>query len=174
MTRPSTPPPRTKWTRRVPHPVLIGHAASLGRMTRPSTTTSCGARRSTPKTCSSQVTSPRPRPPPNPRPPCAPRRGAPTPAPRPQATGGGPWRRSSRRRCRCSPEAGCPKGAVPRRAVQKVSERPVEPFETESRSRAVPPYAPGLGAAEGGGGRGSHPRLTRRKRGRGGRARARR
>jgi len=22
------PPPRTKWTRRVPHPVLIGHAAS--------------------------------------------------------------------------------------------------------------------------------------------------
>jgi len=24
-----TPPPRTKWTRRVPHPVLIGHAASL-------------------------------------------------------------------------------------------------------------------------------------------------
>ena len=26
-TRP--PPPRTKWTRRVPHPVLIGHAASF-------------------------------------------------------------------------------------------------------------------------------------------------
>ena len=26
---PSRPPPRTKWTRRVPHPVLIGHAASL-------------------------------------------------------------------------------------------------------------------------------------------------
>ena len=26
----TTPPPsRTKWTRRVPHPVLIGHAASL-------------------------------------------------------------------------------------------------------------------------------------------------
>ena len=25
------PPPRTKWTRRVPHPVLIGHAASLTR-----------------------------------------------------------------------------------------------------------------------------------------------
>jgi len=25
------PPPRTKWTRRVPHPVLIGHAASLRR-----------------------------------------------------------------------------------------------------------------------------------------------
>jgi hypothetical protein len=24
------PPPRTKWTRRVPHLVLIGHAASLG------------------------------------------------------------------------------------------------------------------------------------------------
>ena len=23
------PPRRTKWTRRVPHPVLIGHAASL-------------------------------------------------------------------------------------------------------------------------------------------------
>jgi hypothetical protein len=23
------PPPRTKWTRRVPHPVLIGHVASL-------------------------------------------------------------------------------------------------------------------------------------------------
>ena len=23
------PPPRTKWTRRVPHPVLIGHAASI-------------------------------------------------------------------------------------------------------------------------------------------------
>jgi hypothetical protein len=30
-TRPAPPPspPRTKWTRRVPHPVLIGHAASL-------------------------------------------------------------------------------------------------------------------------------------------------
>ena len=27
-----SPPPRTKWTRRVPHPVLIGHAASLGRL----------------------------------------------------------------------------------------------------------------------------------------------
>ena len=27
--RPPPPPPRTKWTRRVPHPVLIGHAASL-------------------------------------------------------------------------------------------------------------------------------------------------
>ena len=26
---PRSPPPRTKWTRRVPHPVLIGHAASL-------------------------------------------------------------------------------------------------------------------------------------------------
>ena len=26
---PPRPPPRTKWTRRVPHPVLIGHAASL-------------------------------------------------------------------------------------------------------------------------------------------------
>jgi hypothetical protein len=26
--RPPPPPPRTKWTRRVPHPVLIGHAAS--------------------------------------------------------------------------------------------------------------------------------------------------
>jgi len=25
------PPPRTKWTRRVPHPVLTGHAASLAR-----------------------------------------------------------------------------------------------------------------------------------------------
>ena len=25
------PPPRTKWTRRVPHPVLIGHAASLSQ-----------------------------------------------------------------------------------------------------------------------------------------------
>ena len=25
---PPPPPPRTKWTRRVPHPVLIGHAAS--------------------------------------------------------------------------------------------------------------------------------------------------
>jgi hypothetical protein len=30
QTRPTPPPPpRTKWTRRVPHPVLIGHAASL-------------------------------------------------------------------------------------------------------------------------------------------------
>jgi hypothetical protein len=28
---PPPPAPRTKWTRRVPHPVLIGHAASLGR-----------------------------------------------------------------------------------------------------------------------------------------------
>ena len=27
------PPPRTKWTRRVPHPVLIGHAASLRQPT---------------------------------------------------------------------------------------------------------------------------------------------
>jgi hypothetical protein len=26
---PNPPPPRTKWTRRVPHLVLIGHAASL-------------------------------------------------------------------------------------------------------------------------------------------------
>ena len=26
---PPPPPPRTKWTRRVPRPVLIGHAASL-------------------------------------------------------------------------------------------------------------------------------------------------
>ena len=29
QTPPPPPPPRTKWTRRVPHPVLIGHAASL-------------------------------------------------------------------------------------------------------------------------------------------------
>jgi len=28
----SPPPPRTKWTRRVPHPVLIGHAASLSQV----------------------------------------------------------------------------------------------------------------------------------------------
>ena len=28
---PPPPPPRTKWTRRVPHPVLIGHAASLSQ-----------------------------------------------------------------------------------------------------------------------------------------------
>ena len=28
---PPPPPSRTKWTRRVPHPVLIGHAASLAR-----------------------------------------------------------------------------------------------------------------------------------------------
>ena len=28
---PPPPPPRNKWTRRFPHPVLIGHAASLGR-----------------------------------------------------------------------------------------------------------------------------------------------
>ena len=27
--RPLPPPPRTKWTRRVPHPVLIGHVSSL-------------------------------------------------------------------------------------------------------------------------------------------------
>jgi hypothetical protein len=27
--RPPLPPPRTKWTRRVPQPVLIRHAASL-------------------------------------------------------------------------------------------------------------------------------------------------
>ena len=26
---PPPPPPRTKWTRRVPHPILSGHAASL-------------------------------------------------------------------------------------------------------------------------------------------------
>ena len=30
-TQDSPPPPRTKWTRRVPHPVLIGHAASPPR-----------------------------------------------------------------------------------------------------------------------------------------------
>jgi hypothetical protein len=30
---PDPPPPsRTKWTRRVPHPVLIGHAASLSQV----------------------------------------------------------------------------------------------------------------------------------------------
>ena len=29
LTAPPPPPSRTKWTRRVPHPVLIGHAASL-------------------------------------------------------------------------------------------------------------------------------------------------
>ena len=40
------PPPRTKWTRRIPHPVLIGHAASLppyrphGRSRRSSSATS--------------------------------------------------------------------------------------------------------------------------------------
>ena len=28
------PPPRTRWTRRVPHPVLIGHAASQQDMAR--------------------------------------------------------------------------------------------------------------------------------------------
>jgi len=28
------PPPRTKWTRRVPHPVLIGHAESLSQVWR--------------------------------------------------------------------------------------------------------------------------------------------
>ena len=35
MTRadtPPPPPPRTEWTRRVPHPVLIGHAASAQRL----------------------------------------------------------------------------------------------------------------------------------------------
>ena len=30
--RPRLPPPRTQWTRRVPHPVLIGHAASLSQL----------------------------------------------------------------------------------------------------------------------------------------------
>jgi hypothetical protein len=30
--RPRPPPPRTKWTNRVPHPVLIGHAASLSQV----------------------------------------------------------------------------------------------------------------------------------------------
>ena len=29
---PPPPPPRTKWTRHVPHPVLIGHAASLSQV----------------------------------------------------------------------------------------------------------------------------------------------
>jgi hypothetical protein len=29
---PPPPPPRTKWTRRIPHPVLIGHAASLSQV----------------------------------------------------------------------------------------------------------------------------------------------
>jgi len=31
---PPPPPPRTKWTLRVPHPVLIGHAASLSQLHR--------------------------------------------------------------------------------------------------------------------------------------------
>jgi hypothetical protein len=30
----SPPPPRTKWTRRVPHPVLIGHAVCLVQVVR--------------------------------------------------------------------------------------------------------------------------------------------
>ena len=29
---PPPSPPRSKWTRRVPHPVLIGHAASLSQV----------------------------------------------------------------------------------------------------------------------------------------------
>jgi hypothetical protein len=33
--RSSPPPPRTKWTRRVPRPVLIGHAASLTQVRAP-------------------------------------------------------------------------------------------------------------------------------------------
>jgi len=42
------PPPRTKWTRRVPHPVLIGHAESLGRPPSPRRLTrGCSARRRT-------------------------------------------------------------------------------------------------------------------------------
>ena len=34
---PPPPPSRTKWTRRVPHPVLIGHAASLSQGCMPKT-----------------------------------------------------------------------------------------------------------------------------------------
>ena len=44
--RPPPPtPPRTKWTRRVPHPVLIGHTASLRRS---SSTSSASSSRSPP------------------------------------------------------------------------------------------------------------------------------
>jgi len=32
LQRHAAPPPRTKWTRRFPHPVLIGHAASLSQV----------------------------------------------------------------------------------------------------------------------------------------------
>jgi hypothetical protein len=35
VSRPPPPPSRTKWTRRVPQPVLIGHAASLSQVSRP-------------------------------------------------------------------------------------------------------------------------------------------
>ena len=41
--RPPPPPPspRTKWTRRVPHPVLIGHAAGLACRVRASSRSKC-------------------------------------------------------------------------------------------------------------------------------------
>ena len=39
---PPPPPPRTKWTRRVPHPVLIGHAASLSQVCKQGTEQPCG------------------------------------------------------------------------------------------------------------------------------------
>ena len=41
---PPPPPPRTKWTRRVPHPVLIGHAVCLVQVSR-RTASRCGPTR---------------------------------------------------------------------------------------------------------------------------------
>jgi len=40
---PPPPPPRTKWTRRVPHPVLTGHAASLSQAAAQGSTIAAGA-----------------------------------------------------------------------------------------------------------------------------------
>ena len=67
------PPPRTKWTRRVPHPVLIGHAASLSQAS--TAPTSTATRTLAPPRASSRPVPPA-RPPPTPRPPPSARRAA--------------------------------------------------------------------------------------------------
>ena len=46
--RPPPPPPRTNWTRRVPHPVLIGHAPAAARSCCCTTPASLTSSRSTP------------------------------------------------------------------------------------------------------------------------------
>jgi hypothetical protein len=52
---PPPPSPRTKWTRRVPHPVLIGHAASLPGCSSSTKPTTPRTRRARPAACAAHV-----------------------------------------------------------------------------------------------------------------------